>query len=48
MRLVAHMITHMASEIALMQIEKYKWPLIPWVIFPNQLALSKLKGFQII
>lgn len=47
-RSVAHVITRMSSEIALMQIEKYKWPLIPWVIFLNQLALSKLEGVQII
>ena len=45
---MAHVITHMSSEIALMQIEKYKWPLIPRVIFLNQLALSKLEGVQII
>lgn len=44
---MAHVITHMSSEIALMQIEKYKWPLIPRVIFLNQLALSTLEGVQI-
>ena len=45
---MAHVITHESSEIALMQIEKYKWSLIPCVIFLNQLALSKLERVQII
>lgn len=45
---MAHVITHMSSQIALMQIEKYKWPLIPRVTFLNQLALSKLERVQII
>lgn len=47
-RLVAHVITHMSSQIALMQIEKYKWPLLPCATFLNQLALSKLERVQII
>ena len=45
---MAHVITHVSSEIALMQIEKYKWLLIPCVIFLNQLALSKLERVQIV
>ena len=45
---MAHVIAHMTSQIALMQIEKYKWPLILCVTFLNQLVLSKLERVQII